>query len=267
MAGLEKTLLVIKNINRERGQYNVTVPMLMLTLSYLIAVLSVPLFQPQRLIWLMAYPIVFAEFFGFGFLKIFLKSLWILPIVIFIGMFNPIFEPEEAFVIDTISISVGWISFFSIILRGLIAFQAILILVNVAGFIDLFNALHKIGCPKVLVTQLQLTYRYISVIIEEALVMKRAREARGFGKISYPLSMWSQFVGQLLIRSTQRSTRIHRAMLARGFNGILPTSSPISWTNSSFILLVGGIFFISLLRFVDFSELFHSLINNLNTKP
>lgn len=234
--------------------------MLILTLLYMIAVLSVPLYQPQKLVWFFTYPILYSEIFGIGYHKILIKSLLILPIVIFIGIFNPILDKTPAFTIDSIEISEGWVSFLSIILRGLLAFQALLILVQLSGFIEVFNSLRKIGCPKVLVTQLQLTYRYLAVIIEEALIMRRAREARGFGKKSYPFRIWGRFVGQLLIRSSRRATRIHRAMLARGFNGTMPSTSSMDWDLSSYLYLFGGIILIAILRFTDITTIFLSLI-------
>lgn len=258
MASLEKILLRLKSLDRREANSRLTVPMLILTVVYLIAVLSVPLSQPQKLVWFFSYPILYSEILEIGYKKILVKSLWILPIVIFIGMFNPILDTTPAFKINSVEVSAGWVSFFSIILRGLLSFQALLLLVQLSGIIDIFNALRKIGCPKVLVTQLQLSYRYLAVIVEEALVMRRAREARGFGKKSYPFRMWSQFVGQLLIRSSQRATGIHRAMLARGFHGTLPSVASLDCDFSSYLYLFGGIVLIALLRFTDITTIFLS---------
>lgn len=263
MARLEKILLGLKRLDKKNYQCRETGSMLILTLLFLVAVLSIPLFQPQKLVWFFAYPIIFSEIFGIGYQKVLVKSLWILPIVLFIGLFNPFLDRTPAFSVGSVTVSCGWISFFSIILRGLLAFQALLILVDLAGFIEIFNSLRKIGCPKVLVTQLQLSYRYISVVIEDAVVMKRACEVRGFGKKSYPLRMWGRFVGQLLIRSSQRATRIHRAMLARGFTGTLPTGTQNHWGLSSYLCLAGGVALILILRFTDFTSVFLSINSHI----
>ena len=156
--------------------------MLVVTLIFLIAVLSIPVNQPQKLIWLAVYPIVASEMSGIGYGNIFLKSLWILPLAILIGIFNPIIDISKAFTVSGITISRGWVSFISIIFRALLSFQSLLLLIATSGFLDMFNAMRHIGCPAVLSTQLLLTYRYISVIIEEAIIMNRARQARGYGK-------------------------------------------------------------------------------------
>lgn len=190
--------------------------MLLITLVYIIAVLSVPLYAPQWLVWMAVYPVLMSEAAGLGFARIFLKSLWILPIVIMVGVFNPIYDTAPALTIAGITVSQGWISFLSIVLRGLLAFQAAIIMTRVAGFLDICRVLRRVRVPYVLIIQMEMTYRYMIVIAEEALDMDRARKARGFGRRSYPLAMWGRMIGQLLIRSYDRASRIHRAMLARG---------------------------------------------------
>lgn len=52
--------------------------------------------------------------------------------------------------------------------------------------------------------------------------MQQARDARSFGRRSYPLKVWGTLVGQLLIRTFDRAELISRAMLARGFTGRIP---------------------------------------------
>ena len=58
--------------------------------------------------------------------------------------------------------------------------------------------------------------------IEYAAAMQQARDARSFGRRSYPLKIWGTLVGQLLIRTFDRAEQISRAMLARGFSGRIP---------------------------------------------
>lgn len=225
MAKLEKAITIMTNGATAREQRVAPTAMLIVTIAYLVAVLSVPLYAPQILVWLAIYPIVTAEMTGEGYARILLKSLWVLPLVALIGIFNPIIERQTAFEIGGIAISRGWVSFVSIILRGMLAMQAVLLMISTTGFYGLCDTLRHLGCPAVLTTQMALTYRYMTVMMEEALAMRRAREARGYGRKSYPLKMWGIFVGQLLIRSFERAGRIHRAMIARGYNGKMPLST------------------------------------------
>lgn len=64
--------------------------------------------------------------------------------------------------------------------------------------------------PAVFTTQLLFVYRYLFVLIEEAAAMQQARDARSFGRKSYPLKVWGTLVGQLLIRTFDRAERIRR---------------------------------------------------------
>lgn len=256
MDSLEKK---IRNATADRHSGmagNVAPAMLAVTVVFLVAVLSIPVSEPQKLVWLAAYPILGAELTGVGFLRIFVKSLWIIPVVALVGMFNPILDTQTAFTVFGVGVSRGWVSFISIILRGLLSLQGVLLMVENTGFIDMFNAMRRLGCPQVLTTQMLLTYRYISVIMEEAIVMKRARAARGYGRKSYPPEMWARFVGQLLIVSVERAGNIHRAMKARGFNGTLPLGTPMRFTAANWRWLLGWSAFIAALRFIDFSSFF-----------
>lgn len=260
MTKLEKAYLAISRFDRTRRRTDSSPAILLVTMVYLIAVLSVPVDKPQGIIWLAAYPVIASEMLGVGYGKIFIKSLWIMPLLVIIGIFNPILDTETVIHVGTISVSRGWVTFLSIILRGLLSFQAVLLMVFTTGFIDIFNLMRKAGFPSVLCTQMLLSYRYLFVILEEAIVMKRARESRGFGRKSYPFSMWGRFIGQLLIKTTRRATNIHRAMQARGFSGTLPLGTIYSWNYKSWIWLISWIGVIAMLRFVDFSKIITEII-------
>lgn len=260
MTKLEKAYLTLRRIERSRRRTESSPAILLVTLIYLIAVLSVPVESPQRIIWLAAYPVIASEMSGEGYGKLFLQSLWILPFLVLIGIFNPLFDRTVVLSLADIPVSRGWITFTSIIFRGLLSFQAVLLMVKTTGFIDLFNMMRKLGLPAVLTTQLLLSYRYLFVILEEVITMKRARESRGYGRKSYPLSMWGRFTGQLLIKSIRRATNIHRAMKARGFTGTMPLGSNNSWNMQGWIWLMSWTVVILLLRFIDFSKIIARLI-------
>lgn len=260
MTKLEKAYLAVSNIDRIRRRSESSPAILLVTLFYLVAVLSVPVDRPQGIIWLAAYPVIASEILGVGYGKIFVKSLWILPLLVIIGVFNPILDKVTVLQIGSLGVSRGWVTFVSIIFRGLLSFQAVILMVFTTGFIDIFNMMRKVGFPSVLCTQMLLSYRYLFVILEEAVVMKRAREARGYGRKSYPFPMWGRFIGQLLIKSTRRATGIHRAMQARGFSGTLPLSAKFIWNRKSWIWLISWTLVIVLLRFTDFSKIITEFI-------
>lgn len=232
------------------------------TLVYLVTLLSLPLGNLSGLILFGVYPILLSAMAGVGYGRIFSRSLVVLPFILFIGIFNPVVDRHIVFYVGKLGITSGWISFFSIILRGLFSVQAVMILIVSSGFYTVCGGLRKLGIPALFVTQLLFVYRYIFVLLEEALAMRRARDARGYGRASYPLRMWGIFMGQLLIRTVDRAGRIHKAMLARGFKGSIEGMVRMRWQRKDTFFLVVWIIILVFLRVFHPAESFSLFINH-----
>lgn len=225
MTKLEKAYLTLQRLEMRHSASPAPIaPCVAVTVSlvYLAVMLSVPMGRLSMLLWFTLYPVIASAWCGIQYWKIFLKSLYILPLVALIGIFNPIYDHTPAFTLHGIHITTGWLSFCSIIVRGLLSMQCILILIETCGFTGICRALRRMGVPSFLTDQLQFVYRYLAVLLLEAVSMRRAREARGYGRRNYPLRLWSTMIGQLFLRAIDRSERINRAMQARGFSGTLP---------------------------------------------
>lgn len=256
MSKLENALIYYNSVAIKQDSGVSATSYLIVTIVYLVALLSISIYRPEILIWFALYPVIQAEISGIGFLKVFKESLWILPIIILFGIFNPIFDTRTAFAYRSINISYGLISFVSLLLRGLLSFQAIIIMAKAGGIYDICNSLRKIGCPKTLTNQILFTYRYIGVLMEESINMDRARRARGFGNRHYPWKMWGMMIGQLLIRSYERGKRINNAMLARGFSGSMPSGGDQRSNRTSVIFVILWTMIIIFLRYYPIYKLF-----------
>jgi cobalt/nickel transport system permease protein len=94
-------------------------------------------------------------------------------------------------------------------------------------------------------------YRYLFVLSDEVLRLRRAREARsavlpgrkGGGSLLWRAKVAGSMAGQLFLRSLERSDRIYSAMLARGYKGQLLTLNPhvmkrVDWTVFAAALLL-----------------------------
>lgn len=230
-------------------------------LLFLTLMLSLPLTASGAIIWFGIFPMMVCSWLGIPFSGIFRKSLVILPFVALIGVFNPLFDRTPFLHVGNIVVSRGWITFFSLLVRGLYAFQSVLIIISYCGFTGVCNALRRLHVPAFLTTQLLMVYRYLMVLMQEALTMKRARMARGYGKNSFPMTMWGEFVGQLFIRTVERASRISSAMKARGFTGEIPSFSvgQRSWRISDTVFLAVTVAVSALLRFFPPERLFNFL--------
>ncbi|MEE1022662.1 MAG: energy-coupling factor transporter transmembrane component T [Muribaculaceae bacterium] len=233
-----------------------------ITVAYLVAMLSVPVSAFTMLLWFALYPVVMAALTGLDFTRIFTGSLIALPFALLIGLFNPIYQTRTALRVGSLAISEGWISYLSIILRSMLSVQALLVLVSGKGFTGLCRSLESVGMPRLLSTQLLMVYRYLTVLLQEAVDMTRARRARGYGRRHLSMKMWGAFCGQLFLRTVARAEAVNRAMLARGFDGRMPRYQPVRqrWTLRDTLTLGASLACFALLRFVDISRIFTHLL-------
>lgn len=226
---------------------------------YIIAVLSVRLDALQGILLFWVFPIVGCAMGGISYGEVLKKSLYTLPFIAFIGIFNPLFQREPELYVGSVAISRGWVEFVSILVRGLLSVQMVLVLIMTTGFYRVCRGLGKMKMPAVFTTQLLLVYRYIYVLVEEAIDMDRARKSRSYGRKGYSLKMWGTFVGQLLIRTVNRAQRIHLAMLSRGFSGGLPSMGSMRWRLSDTVFVAAGVLLFAACRLLDVNLIFNHM--------
>lgn len=139
----------------------------------------------------------------------------------------------------------GFIRFLSIVIRSWISIQAAILLTATTKFSDLAHGLRHLHIPLILIAIISFMYRYLFVLGEEAERLIHARAARsaripGRGK---PSVFWrarvaGNMVGQLFLRSYERSDRVYNAMVARGFKGKFLTFTPHTMQPTDWIALV-----------------------------
>jgi cobalt/nickel transport system permease protein len=123
--------------------------------------------------------------------------------------------------------------FFSISLKSWISVQMAILLASTAPFPTLLMAMRALHLPRLLVAIIGLMWRYLFVMVDEALRLMRAREARssrsdqpGYktgGKLVWRAKVTGGMAGSLFLRSLERSDRIYNAMLSRGYDGEVRT--------------------------------------------
>lgn len=261
MTKLEKAYQTVISLN-EGNVSGVRIPdarvNICVSVLFLCLMLSLPLSRLSAIILFALYPVIASAAMGLSYRKIFLSSCLVLPFIIMIGIFNPFFDRMPVIRIGKFWITSGWISFFSIIIRGLLCVQCVLILIRTSGFMGICRGLRKMGIPVFLTDQLMFVYRYISVLLLEAITMRRAIESRGFGRKNLPLKLWGQLTGQLFLRTIERAEKINNSMLSRGFNGTMPSFKENGDKIGRFdiIYLTGWGIALLILRFCNIPEQF-----------
>jgi cobalt/nickel transport system permease protein len=121
----------------------------------------------------------------------------------------------------------GLARFLAIILKSWLSMQVALLLSITTHSTDLLWALENLRVPKILVAIISFMYRYLYTIRDEAERMIRARAARsgtsdGFkagGQLLWRAKITGGMIGNLFLRSYERSERVYAAMCARGYTG------------------------------------------------
>ena len=111
------------------------------------------------------------------------------------------------------------------------------IMFGTARFDISMMALQRLKCPAVLVQMVLFTYRYIYVFMEEMKTMNVAMRARGFVPRTNmrTMNILGGYVGTLLVRSFERTERVYKAMLSKGYDGQFPSMVEFAWDGRDFV--------------------------------
>jgi cobalt/nickel transport system permease protein len=165
-----------------------------------------------------------------GFLFVLRRTLLALP---FVAAALPLLFTREGDTLFTMPL-VGWTAseeglraVTTIFARSWIAVGVAAVFIAATPPIELLRALRWLRMPRLLVSTLFFTYRYLFVIAEEAQRMMRARASRSAalegrragGTIAWRARVAGYMVGSLFVRSLERSERVYAAMQARGYDG------------------------------------------------
>ncbi len=215
-----------------------------ITIIFLIVVVSYGKYEVESLLPLIFFPIV-ACFFGKLPGSLIIKRILIVePLIIGIGILNPLFD-KRLIVFNGLIISSGWVAFLSIIIKCSLTVAIGIILIATTGIDGVVKALRTLKVPKIFVLQILLTYRYITLLVEESSKMKLAYSLRQGNTIGIQPDMWGRFAGQLLLKAFDRAERVYIAMKLKGFNGEYNTTKVEGMRLNDFVyLFLSGLFFI-----------------------
>lgn len=191
---------------------------LITAIVYITTVISFDRYEISGLVPLVFFPVLVAVLADLPLKPLLARLLIIEPFIIGIGILNPLFD-QEIIMIGNLSLVRGWLTFASLLIKSTLTVSAALLLVSTTGMDKLAASLRMFKVPKIFIVQLQLTYRYISVLLEEGSRMVRAYKLRSPGSRGIEIKAWGSFAGQLLLRTIDRAERVYQAMCLRGFTG------------------------------------------------
>ncbi len=233
---------------------------LIITIAYIFVTVSFGKYDLSGLIIMCLYPIALFEISDTSIGACFYKLRIVIPLVCAVGIFNPFLDKETLLYVGNVAVSGGVVSMFTLMLKGVFCIMASFVLVATTSFDEICAALRRLHIPGFFVTLLLLTYRYISVMMEEVSVMTDAYMLRAPGQKGVHFSAWGSFLGQLLLRSMDRAEELYSSMRLRGFNGefIYASLDPLKGRDYAFLFASLGI--IALFRFTELTAIIGQLV-------
>ncbi len=164
------------------------------------------------------------------------RSLVIMPFVVMIAIFIPFFKEGEVagsynIWLWQVSVTYGGLQVLAnIVIKAWLSILILIWLTSTTKLPDLLRGLEQLRMPRVMVMILSFMYRYLFLLVDEAMRMRQARDSRNFsGSWLWQLRPVGNMVGTLFMRSYERGERVYVAMVARGFDGQVRTLNRLNF--------------------------------------
>jgi len=187
---------------------------------YLVCVGATPATNFSRMAALAGVVLLWIVLARAGLFRSFLKAAAILPFPLSFGLVNWWVSGDTSLAV-------------ALAVRSYLSALVLVLLMSTTTPADIFRGLQTFGVPAVLVLVLQSLTRYLQVVVEQGLRMRRAASSRGGmgGTVGQRYSLWRRAGGALAVlfgKSYGRAERVHQAMLACGFQGTFIALQPHS---------------------------------------
>lgn len=188
------------------------------TIGYIAAVVSFQKYDVIGLAGMILYPIAGFMLSELSFWDSIKRLRLVLPLICLLGVLNPLFDKNRILIAGA-TVSAGVLSMLTLIGKGLLSVLASYLLIATTSVDKLCYAFRTLHMPKAMVTQFMLTYRYITVLLEEADRITQAYALRAPKQRGIHFKVWGSLTGQLLLRSMDRANTVYESMLLRGYEG------------------------------------------------
>ena len=221
MDGAVKEIYHMDELSAQNTWLNQLHPLIKLLVTFLFIMITVSCsrYQLSRVLLLSVYPIVLFIIGDISFADSLRRLRIVLPLVCLAGIVNPFFDRQPIASIRGFVITAGMLSMITLILKGVLCVLSSYLLIASTSLESICYALRMLHIPTILVTQLLLTYRYISLLLTEAEKIMEAYSLRAPGQRGIHIKAWGSLVGGLLLRSMDRASALYESMVMRGYTG------------------------------------------------
>ena len=169
--------------------------------AYSVVLISLPR-QAIPSAWFAVFPFVLLIWGGIPLRFVARHTLTVSPFILCLLVLAPVFDRVPVRVGDS-EIARGWLTAGSILVRFVFGMAALIALASTTRFPHLLKGLESLRVPRLLVSQLSFLYRYLFLLLDEAMHLRQARQARdaGRGPIGLRWRASAGLVGVLFIRT------------------------------------------------------------------
>lgn len=199
-----------------------------MALSYIAILTSVPRGEVLLPLFLTLPLLLFILLGGLSPWAIFKKSLVVVPLAALLGSALPFMPyPDSKVILQLHNISftlsqTGFAVWLLLIYKTFLAVSVLVTINALSPFPQLLSSLTRLRVPQELVSILLITYRYLFIIKEEALSMRKAALCQNYQPRNIAqAAVTGGIITSLLLRSLERAERTYQAMKSRGYRGSL----------------------------------------------
>jgi cobalt/nickel transport system permease protein len=227
---------------------------LILTLAFVLTMALLPVGAWPVYVLLLALSLSVSVLSELGLKYVLQRSLLALPFVLAAAPLLFTVEGPALFTVTLGSLSLtatatGLDRFLSIMFKSWVSVQMAIVFAAATPFPDMLLAMRAVKIPRLIVGLFGLMWRYMFVMVDEAIRLLRARSSRSGaieglksgGSIAWRAKVTGGMAGNLFVRSLDRGDRIYAAMAARGYDGEIRSFPLPPLTSTSWLVLLGGL--------------------------
>ena len=233
---------------------------LLAAVAFIAVTVSFPKYRLGALMPMALWPVILYQIAGVPVGLCFYKLRYVLPLVLAVGLFNPLLDRTPLLYLGGAAVSGGVVSMLTLMVKGVLCLMASFLLMATTSIDCLCAGLRRMRVPKMPVTLLLLTYRYVGLMTEELSAMTDAYALRAPGQKGIHISAWGSFLGQLLLRTMDRAQEVYAAMLLRGYHEHFHYAPIAPFSAADGAYLVGSLGAFALARLVDMGSLLGGLV-------
>ncbi len=178
------------------------------------------------------------------------RALMVLPFSAFVAIGLPFLGGNEttSFLGLRLSVNGLWV-LAGVTMKSTLGVAALTLLISTTPFSNLMAGLRSLGAPAFFLDLLALTYRYLFLLVGEAMRLKRAALARGYNPKWLPQAIIvGRLAGSLFVRSYEHAERMYGGMRLRGYDSRMPAATPARFRAADALALAASMAALAFVR-------------------